>query len=165
MKQNKEEIPKPVEDNLAGDASKGESQPRDSWLSAMLKHYRNSLKESRRQYELNRPEAILDNMNKDERSLLTYFESCLVNQRGYCEARRMNEVDFEIAGQWVDVGFVQFRRRPAKDIVGTTTVRAYEVRFSEEAWELAHIERRRRAERNLPKTGGNHAHKNQETHR
>lgn len=117
------------------------------------------------EFGLDDAEAILDNMNKDERSLLTYFESCLVNQRGYCEARRMNEVDFKIVGEWNKVGFVQFRRRPAKDIVGSTTVRAYEVRLSEEAWELAHMERRRRAERNLPKTGGNNAHKNQETRR
>ncbi len=117
------------------------------------------------EFGLDDPEAILDKMTRDERSLLLYFESCLVNQRGTCEPLRMNESDFEIAKQWTAVGFVQFRRRPAKQLVGTGTTRTHAVRLSEEAWELAHMERRRRAERNSPKTGGNHAHKNLETRR
>jgi len=103
------------------------------------------------EFGLNDPEAILNAMNRDERSLLLYFESCLVNHRGMLEARRMNETDFRIAKEWTARGFVQFQRRPARDIVGSTTVRTHEVHLSEEAWELAHIERRRRAERNQPK--------------
>ena len=103
------------------------------------------------EFGLDDPEVILNAMSRDERSLLLYFESCLVNQKGYCEARRMNELDFEIAKEWIDVGFALFRRRPAKQLVGTGTTHTHEVRFSEEAWELAHIERRRRAERNQPK--------------
>ena len=85
----------------------------------------------------------LDNMSKDERSLLLYFESCLVNQRGRLESCRMNAENFEIAERWNAAGFIHFGRKPG------TLVRLFWVRFSEEAWGLAHVERRRKAERNL----------------
>ena len=90
----------------------------------------------------------LSDMNKDERSLLLYFESSAVDYGGKIDARRMNAEDFALAKQWSEDGFVAFGRIAADDIFrGSRNVWDHWVVLSESAWELARQERRARNER------------------
>ncbi len=91
---------------------------------------------------------LVKKMTSDEKSLLLYFETCLVDAYGKADSRRMNKDDFDIAKKWNESGFVTFGRIKSKDIINNNT---HWVRFSEEAWELAHKERRARCGRMLEK--------------
>lgn len=86
----------------------------------------------------------LKNMSADERSLLLYLESCSVDYGGRTNQLRMNDEDREIASRWHEEGFIQQGRIVARDHNkdGTTWVK-----LSEEAWKLAHEERRERNKR------------------
>lgn len=87
----------------------------------------------------------LEDMNKDERSLLLYFECQAVDYGGKIDARRMNDIDFRIAKEWNEIGFVRFGRIASGDIksYGRTQFDHWCV-LSEHAWDLAHEERRAR---------------------
>ena len=97
----------------------------------------------------------IEDMNRDEQSLLIYFETVAVDYGGLVESRRMNATDFEIADQWDKTGFVRFGRLYSKDIKttpGTGTRFDHWSVLSDEAWVEAHRARRaraKRAERNL----------------
>lgn len=84
-------------------------------------------------------------MDKDERSLLLYFECQAVDYGGKIDARRMNNDDFQIAKRWNEEGFVRFGRIASGDIksYGQTQFDHWCV-LSEHAWDLAHEERRAR---------------------
>ena len=86
----------------------------------------------------------LESMSKSERSLLLYFESCAVNQTGRIDSRKMNANDFTIAKKWNESKFVKFGRISFKDIMRNFTNWC---ELSDEAWELAHKERKARHER------------------
>ena len=87
-------------------------------------------------------------LSRDEESLLLYFESCLVDDEGLVEGRRMNEEDFKIAKQMASDGFIAFGRRPFDDIKKSVNPGfMHWVRFTEDAWNIAHGLRRRKAER------------------
>lgn len=83
----------------------------------------------------------LDTMSKDERSLLLFFETCAVDYGGKIDVRHMNKEDMDIAKKWNKEGFVKFGRIKFHDIIGKHT---HWCEFSEEAWKLAHQERRAR---------------------
>lgn len=92
----------------------------------------------------------LDAMTKDERSLLLFFETCAVDQRGGVDGRRINDADREIAQRWNECGFVLFGRMSFKDVSRLhkiNVVRTDWCELSDEAWKLAHEERRARAAR------------------
>jgi hypothetical protein len=90
----------------------------------------------------------IEDMSKDERSLLLYFETVATDYGGKIDARRMNDIDFDIAKRWNKEGFVRFGRVAARDIksYGRTRFDHWCV-LSENAWEQAHRERRARFER------------------
>lgn len=90
----------------------------------------------------------IEDMDKDERSLLLYFETVATDYGGKIDARRMNSRDFEIAKQWNDEGFVRFGRIYSGDIksYGKTQFDHWCV-LSDNAWEQAHRERRARFQR------------------
>lgn len=90
----------------------------------------------------------LEDMDRNERSLLLYFESVATDYGGKIDARRMNNTDFDIAKRWNDEGFARFGRIAASDIksYGKTQFDHWCV-LSDHAWELAHEERRARFER------------------
>lgn len=92
----------------------------------------------------------ISEMSKDERSLLLFFETCLVDSHGKIDGRKMNLDDMHIAKGWNRDGFVEFGRLPGKWVFGAGQAynQTHYVVFSEEAWELAHEERRARAARN-----------------
>lgn len=83
----------------------------------------------------------IENMSKDERGLLLYFECQAVDYGGKIDSRRMNGTDFEIAKEWDSTGFVRFGRIAAHDIAHNFDHWSV---LSEEAWTEAHQERRAR---------------------
>lgn len=90
----------------------------------------------------------LSEMTKHERSLLLFFETCATDWGGTVAVQHMNDDDREIAKRWTEAGFVEFRRIPFLEIVqrGGAT-RTNFVTLSDDAWSLAHEERRARCER------------------
>lgn len=85
---------------------------------------------------------------RDEKSLLLYFETQATDYGGTLEGVRMNADDFALAKRWHETGFVQFGRIALNDIKRHNGVaRDHWVVLSEEAWKLAHAERRARCER------------------
>jgi len=87
----------------------------------------------------------LNKMSRNERSLLLYFETCAVDLGGRVDMRRLNEDDIQIAKCWAENGFVGFGRIVIKDHNGQGT---NWVELTDDAWSLAHQERRARQERN-----------------
>ena len=85
----------------------------------------------------------IEDMNKDERSLLLYFECQAVDYGGKIDVRRMNEIDMELAKEWNSTGFVHFGRIAARDIQKLpSNIFSHWCVLSEEAWIEAHRERR-----------------------
>ncbi len=83
----------------------------------------------------------IENMSKDERSLLLYFECQAVDYGGKIDTRRMNRTDFDIAEQWNGNGFARFGRIFSGDIRHNFD---HWCILSEDAWVEAHRERRAR---------------------
>ena len=87
-----------------------------------------------------------------EKSLLLYFETQAVDYGGKLESVRMNADDFAIAKRWNEAGFVQFGRIAFHDIKKNAGVaRDHWCVLSDEAWKLAHAERRARCDRVMAK--------------
>lgn len=93
----------------------------------------------------------IEDMNKDEKSLLLFFECAAVDYGGLCKGAHMNAEDIAIAKQWNESGFVKFGRIASKDIkspaAGGRFPNTNWVILSDEAWKLAHEERRARQKR------------------
>lgn len=83
----------------------------------------------------------IENMIKDERSLLLYFETAAVDYGGKIDGRRINDIDYDIAKQWNETGFIRFGRIYSGDIAHSFT---HWCVLSEDAWTEAHRERRAR---------------------
>ena len=85
---------------------------------------------------------------REEKSLLLYFETQAVDYGGTFEGVRMNADDFAIAKRWKDAGFVHFGRIAFHDVKRSGGLaRDHWCVLSEEAWKLAHAERRARCDR------------------
>ena len=85
----------------------------------------------------------LDTMTSDERSLLLYFETRAVDYGGLIDTKHMNREDMEIADIWNEEGFIKSSRVKAHSIV----VFSHWCELSEEAWKIAHTERRAKYKR------------------
>lgn len=98
-------------------------------------------------------DKTLESMTKEERSLLLFLESRVVDQSGLVDTRYMNADDMDIAKRWHTDNFIGFGRLSMKSIddlqKNTISKSTHWCEFSEEAWELAHKERRARAERSV----------------
>jgi hypothetical protein len=89
----------------------------------------------------------LETMTKDERSLLLFLEACAVDKWGKIDARHMNKLDLGIAERWDKEKFIGFGRIAYKFI--NTDKAAFGIathwcKLSDEAWKLAHEERKAR---------------------
>ena len=86
----------------------------------------------------------IKNMSKDERSLLLFLETRVVDYGGRVNLAHMNEEDMNIAEKWDKEGFIGFGRIVMRNHNpdGTNWCR-----LSEKAWDLAHEERKARAKR------------------
>lgn len=89
----------------------------------------------------------INKLTKDEKSLLLYFEDCLVNQSGFVVAAHMNEIDFDIAKKWNDEKFISFQRIPFHQMEKKPMSNTHWVRFTEDAWTIAQQLRKERSER------------------
>lgn len=84
-------------------------------------------------------------MTTDEIRLLLYFETQAVDYGGALESVRMNSDDMVIARRWNENGFVSFGRIAFHDIKKHNGIaRDYWCVLSDEAWKIAHDERKAR---------------------
>lgn len=93
-----------------------------------------------------RPPVSLEEMTRDERSLLIYLETCAVDYGGLVSIEHMNEGDLTIMEEWTESGFLEFGRITRASIKGLRD-RSRWVKLSPTAWKLAHEERRARHKR------------------
>lgn len=88
----------------------------------------------------------LEDMDKDERSLLLYLETRAVDHGGLVHTQHMNDIDMDIAKRWDTSGFLRFGR-VASDCLPMPSGSTHWCELSDEAWGLAHAERRARWKR------------------
>jgi len=92
---------------------------------------------------------------KDERSLLLYLETCLVDNAGRCESLRMNKEDFENIEKFKEEGLIRFGRIPWSEIEKLKKLYrskyTHWVRFNERTWEIVWKLRKERSERMIEK--------------
>lgn len=87
--------------------------------------------------------ASPEEMNKDQRSLLTYIESCMVDKRGKLDHRKMNQADWSELKFFHALGILSVEDMDHEDSEG----HAHKVtKFTDRAWELAKECRRFQAE-------------------
>lgn len=92
----------------------------------------------------------LDTMTSDERSLLLYLETRVVDHGGLVDIIHMNKEDMNIAEKWNKEEFAKFGRIRFRSITkekGRTSCVSHWCELSEEAWNLAHAERKARCKR------------------
>ncbi len=95
----------------------------------------------------------LETMTSDERNLLLYFETCAVDYGGKVDNRHMNKEDMYIAEEWDKEGFVKFGRIKFRSIIRNISPlkrsrkNTHWCELSDEAWNIAHAERRARCKR------------------
>lgn len=92
----------------------------------------------------------LSEMTKDERSQLLFLETCAVDHGGLVDSRHMNTSDFSLTEQWSKDGFISFGRITFSDMEKYSKhsyKASHWVSFSDEAWNLAHQERKNRSKR------------------
>lgn len=96
----------------------------------------------------------LDTMTRDEKNLLLFFETQAVDYGGLVDLKQrrgqagiMNKEDFDIAKKWDKEGFVKFGRIKFHSIIKST----HWCELSEEAWGIAHAERKARCKRIMSK--------------
>ncbi|MBA7599689.1 hypothetical protein ES703_06726 [subsurface metagenome] len=85
----------------------------------------------------------LDTMTSDEKRLLLYLETCAVDHGGKVDINHMNKEDLDIALKWNEEKFVKFGRIKFHSI----KIRWHWCELSEEAWNIAHAERKARCKR------------------
>lgn len=89
--------------------------------------------------------TTLQDLSRTEKSLLLYLETQCVDYGGSFEQRRLNDEDRSILERWESEGFVSHGRICSDD--WPTKTRCNWVTLSDEAWSLAHEERRARFQR------------------
>jgi len=93
--------------------------------------------------------------SKDFFSLALFLETQLVDHGGEVVTAHMNSEDMDIAKDMEKEGLITFKRLPGGYVFGKTgnsRKASYRVEFNEKMWEIAHRERRDRAERLVPKS-------------
>ena len=96
----------------------------------------------------------LEDMSRDEKSLLLFFESNAVDHRGKLSVEHMNTADRGIAKVWNEDKFIRFGRVKSAGVFAggqqPVGLRAHYVMLSDEALALAQEERRARIKRMVP---------------
>lgn len=97
-------------------------------------------------------------------SILLYLEDCCVNQRGWVEAKRMNEQDILDIKKLKELGMIiEFKRikfevmqKLHKDV--PTKTLTHFVELSDDAYEQAHLRRKERAKRMIAQRKKDHGY-------
>lgn len=87
-----------------------------------------------------------NNMNKSEKSLLLFLETCCVDRSGGVDLKYMSKEDLEMALDWDKSGFVSFKRI-ASEFLPRPSGSTYDCHLSDKAWNICFKVRRERAER------------------
>lgn len=82
-------------------------------------------------------------LDKTERSVLLYLESCAVDRGGLVEEQRMNGDDMDAIMPWMLSGFIVFKG--LQEDIRTST---HYVELSEDAWRIAAEARKMRSVNN-----------------
>lgn len=85
-----------------------------------------------------------------EKSTLLYLETCLVDQYGRVDGRKLNDEDMTNILKFKEMGLIEFGRivfARIKEMRKYGIHRTHWVRFSNKAWKLAHKWRKERSER------------------
>jgi len=93
--------------------------------------------------------------SKDFFSLALFLETQLVDYGGEVGTAHMNSADMELAKAMGEEGLLTFKRLPASYVFSKTKNprhTSYRVEFTDKMWEIAHRERRDRANRVVPKS-------------
>jgi hypothetical protein len=89
------------------------------------------------------------NLSKDDKSVLLYAETCVVDRDGLLEGGRMNADDIDALNAYRLEGIIKFGRIPVK-LIGKYPFPGYRpthwVTFTDRAWQIAGALRRERAE-------------------
>lgn len=88
-------------------------------------------------------------MNNDQISLLLYLETRAVDYDGKVAMEKMNKEDLEQAKAWNESKFIGFGRICLKDIDKRQLSSSSWIELSEEAWTMAHTQRKLRADRGM----------------
>jgi hypothetical protein len=96
-----------------------------------------------------------EELPKMEASLLLYLETCLTDQYGRVEGRRINSPEIDILGRWTMSEFISFGSLSDEAIERLSgipkKVYTHYIRFSDSAWKIAHELRRERSDRMIGK--------------
>lgn len=90
--------------------------------------------------------------NKDERSLIVYLETRMVDHSGVVNLAHLNDTDRTTIEGWVARGLIEWGRltdASIKNSDGRTKIETHWVILSEEALDIAYAERRARIKRGL----------------
>ena len=82
-------------------------------------------------------------MSKEELSLLLFLETRAVDNGGLVATPHMNAADFDIIERWKQIGFIKFGRL-TRESINNLRGSTHWVELSDDAWRLAHEERRAR---------------------
>ncbi|MDR6397945.1 hypothetical protein ACTOWA_00425 [Herbaspirillum seropedicae] len=88
----------------------------------------------------------LMNLSRDEKSVLLYAETCMVDSSGLLESVRLNGEDLAALKRLQDAGLLNYGRVPS-ELLQQAKGKTYWVTFTERAWDIAHQLRRQRAEK------------------
>ena len=88
-------------------------------------------------------------MTRDEKSLLLYLETVVVDMSGIIDLRCVNQDDVNIMKTWDKSDFVKSMRVTRRKNDGSPIL-TYVVKLSDKAWRDAHRLRKERALRNIP---------------
>lgn len=91
-------------------------------------------------------EKVLDDMTRDERSLMLYLETRAVDYGGKVNVPHMNAEDMEVTKKWNKEGFIKFGRIKFHDILSKQSGTHW-CELSDEAWVLVAMERKARYQR------------------
>lgn len=85
-------------------------------------------------------------MNKVEKSLILFLETCCVDRSGGVNLQHMNGEDINIAKGWDEIGFISFKRI-ASEFLPRPNDSTYDCLLSADAWAVVSQLRMERAER------------------
>ena len=92
----------------------------------------------------------MEEYTEEEKRILVFLETCLVDRDGKFQSVKMNKDDWVIAEKFKREFLIDFGRLSSESILSKTYQQfpnTHWVRFSERAWEITHGFRREMAER------------------
>lgn len=76
-----------------------------------------------------------EQLDRDQKSLLLYLESCAVDKSGRLENEKLNAIDMENLDIWKEAGFLEWGRICYEDVTGKSS---FWCQLSEDAISMAH---------------------------